>query len=351
MRPIARLAGRIALSNFTDLGSPYKITYALTSRCQFRCSMCSIWRQEPAPELTAAEISEFFRRSGGFSWINLSGGEIFLRPDLREIVASIAAHCRGVYLLNFPTNGYLTETIVGTVAEVTASLRLPRLMVTVSLDGPPELHDRIRGVAGSWGRAVETFRLLRRIKTVRFGVYFGMTLQDANADAFEETVSSVREEIGDIRNEDFHVNVLHTSGHYYRNTECGGIRRPQKIREGLGRIRRLRKSPVFSPVAFLERRYQSMAEEYLTTGMNPVGCQALSASFFMDPAGTVYPCTIFDSPIGNVRDYGYALGDLWRSERRLAARREVVKGNCPHCWTPCEAYQSILANVVPGFRT
>jgi MoaA/NifB/PqqE/SkfB family radical SAM enzyme len=197
---------------------------------------------------------------------------------------------------------------------------------------------------------VETFRRLRKLKNGHFGVYFGMTLQDANAAAYEDTVYSVRKHIKDIRHDDFHVNVMHTSSHYYANTEFGGIQDKQHVLEGLGSIMQRRKQTMFSPISLLELRYQKMARYYLRTGMAPVSCQALSASLFMDPSGTVYPCTIFDSPIGNMRDFGYDLHELWNSAERHSLRQEILKGNCPHCWTPCEAYQSILANVVGVFR-
>jgi MoaA/NifB/PqqE/SkfB family radical SAM enzyme len=207
------------------------------------------------------------------------------------------------------------------------------------------VHDRIRNMPGTWERAVETLRRLRELRSRRFEVYFGMTLQDGNAGAFEDTVAAVRQRIGDISYDDFHVNVMHTS-HYYGNSGCGGIRDKDKVLRALADVRRARKSPWASPVAYLERRYQAAADRYLRTGRSGVACQALSASLFLDPSGTVYPCTTYESAVGKLRDVDYDLRRLWVAERRTASRQEVRKGNCPGCWTPCEAYQSILAGVL-----
>lgn len=350
MRRLSRLATQIVLSNLSVLRSPYKLIYALTYRCQFTCRMCNIGRKEPSDELTIEEISKFFMKSHRFSWINLSGGELFLRKDFLDIVRVIGRHCTDLYLLNFPTNGYQTELIVASVDELLRSVPLPRLVVTVSLDGPPHLHDHIRNKPGSWDRAVETFRRLRLYKNRHFGVYLGMTLQDANVDAVEETVRSVQDRIADVDFSEFHLNIFHRSAHYYDNTDCGGISNRELFSKHLERAAVLHTAAKFNPVAFLDRKYQSMAKHFLMTGMSPVPCQALSASSFLAPDGTVYPCSVFDCPVGNIRDEGYDIGRIWNSDRHRVVREEIQKKNCPQCWTPCEAYQAMLAHMLPVYR-
>lgn len=347
---LAKLAGRVLRSNLRELAMPYRMTMILTYRCQLRCAMCGISKREPGDELSAAEIALFLKRSPGLSWINLSGGEIFLRTDLTEIVNAIHDNCPDLYLLNFPTNGYETETIVRTLTPIIGRPRSPRLMVTVSVDGPPAIHDRIRGVSGSWERAVETYRHLRQLQGPRFRVSLGMTLQQANSGAFEETVRAVNERIGTVHYRDFHVNVAHRSEHYYVNIDRNVFGDQEQILAQMKVIRRLRQEPLLDPVAYLERHYQQGAESFLRTGLTPLPCQALGASFFVDPAGMVYPCTIYDRPLANIRDHAFRLAILWHSAQRTTLRQEIRAGKCPQCWTPCEAYQSILANLAPWRR-
>lgn len=348
MRPIIQLTKQVVLSNWRELRLPYRVTFALTYRCQFTCVMCGIGVRESSreSELTAEEIGMFFTRAHGFSWINLTGGEITLRPDLLQVVRAIVKGNRYLYLLNFPTNGYLTDAVEDSVREIIRTPGIPKLMVTVSLDGTQELHDRIRNKPGSWERAVETYRRLRKMRSRHFTVYFGMTLQDRNVDAFDATVREVRERIPGIANDDFHVNLLHLSDHYYANQRCGGIRDRERVLRSFRNVRRSGKMRLPHPVAFLEDRYQEMAGQFLRSGRTPVPCQAMNASLFMDPAGTVFPCTIYGRPLGNIRDTGYDLGKLWNSVRRKSIREEVQDGSCPQCWTPCEAYQSILADLL-----
>jgi sulfatase maturation enzyme AslB (radical SAM superfamily) len=49
-------------------------------------------------------------------------------------------------------------------------------MVTISLDGPKALHEEMRGPAGSWDRAIETYRRLRGMQEPNFQTVIGMTL-------------------------------------------------------------------------------------------------------------------------------------------------------------------------------
>ncbi|MFH1678356.1 MAG: radical SAM protein [Candidatus Omnitrophota bacterium] len=350
MSKLLQLAKQVIISNYSELKFPYRFTYILTNKCQFKCAMCNIWQKSAENELSLGEIKKFFGQSNSFSWINLSGGEIFLRTDLPEIIKIIFDNCKQLYLLDFPTNGFQTDIIVDIVKDILTIYKPPKLLVTISLDGPPELHDKIRNMAGSWIKAVETFKQLRKLRSSRFDVYFGMTLQPLNVNKIYQTVQSVNNHIGKIGYDDFHINLIQYSPHYYANIDAVKFRDKQELRAGLIGISRLRKVFLFSPVGFLERRYQRLAGVYIDRNKTPIPCQALSVSFFMDPAGNVYPCSIYDRMIGNIKDFDYDIFKLWNTASRRNLRKEICNGNCPHCWTPCEAYQSILANILPKFH-
>ena len=68
------------------------------------------------------------------------------------------------------------------VVENTLKRGVGRLMVTISMDGPKEMHEQMRGLPGSWDRAIETFRRLRGIKRSNFQPVIGMTVFTKNAD-------------------------------------------------------------------------------------------------------------------------------------------------------------------------
>lgn len=327
-------------SNIGRLPHPYKLTHAVTYKCNSRCSMCGIWKRKPEKEFSLGEMDEFYRKSNRFNWISITGGEIFLREDIVDVVESISKNCSRLYTLTFPTNGLLTDRIDGCVRDMTSRIR-QKIIITVSLDGPPELHDRIRGVPGGWSKAVETFRRLREIRKVE--AYFGMTLSAENIGRLDETLASVMEEIPSVKPRDFHLNIAHSSSHFYQNP--GADEYPPEA--AANEVREFRKKKGWlSPVLFLEQKYLSLVPNYLNSGATPLPCKAASASCFIDPQGTVYPCTMWDKPLGSLRDVGFDLKKLWDTSEFKKTAQDALNKKCPNCWTPCEAYQTILGNLL-----
>jgi hypothetical protein len=40
------------------------------------------------------------------------------------------------------------------------------------------------------------------------------------------------------------------------------------------------------------------------------------------------------------------LAPIWKSHEASQLQAEIWRGECPQCWTACEAYHSILGNLV-----
>jgi radical SAM protein with 4Fe4S-binding SPASM domain len=174
-----------------------------------------------------------------------------------------------------------------------------------------------------------------------------MTLSAKNVDHFPQAFAAAKREVPDLDYEDFHVNVVHESQHYLGNNEMG--LRQNVSAEALARAAEayatLRGTPLH-PVAFLERAYLKRVRRYLETGETPMRCHALRSSCFVDSWGNVFPCTIYDKKVGSLRESGYDLAAIWNAPEPAAVQQEIWESQCPNCWTPCEAYQSILGNVL-----
>ncbi len=214
--PLIGFARDIVRANFDRCDLPYKVTLVATYHCNFRCEMCGIWQKKSAGEMTAAEVEVFFGRWPQFSWVHLTGGELFMRRDLEDVVTAILDRDRALYLLNFPTTGWFGDRTVLLVERI---LRrgIGRLMTTISIDGPRELHDAMRGLPGSWERGLETFRRLRAINRPNYQAVVGMTLFDKNASCVSATIEAIREVIPDFERRDLHLNIGHESSHYFAN--------------------------------------------------------------------------------------------------------------------------------------
>lgn len=341
MIPIVTLGTRILRSNFGRGSRPFKLTLIVTWTCDTRCKMCNIWKRDKAGVMTLDEVRTFFAKNPWFSWVNLSGGEIWTRPDAAELCTAVVEGSPDLFLLDFPTTGQKTDAIVAGVERLLAT-RLPKLLVTVSLDGPEAVHEDVRGVKGAFGRAMETFRALRKLRSRRFGCFLGMTLSNFNEGRLFETVEAAQAAIPGLGLDEFHVNVAQESAHYYQNEGMG------KTQSGaLGDLEEFvrRRGHRMNPVAWLERRYQKLTPGFLASGKTPLPCKALASSVFVDARWNVFPCSMWDAPLGNLRDRGFALEPMWHEEKTLATRREIAEGRCPNCWTPCEAYQTILGNL------
>lgn len=343
--PYAALAARAARANTGRLPFPMKLTFCITYWCNYKCQTCNIWKMKPRDELTLEEIRTFFARSNRFSWVDLTGGEISLRKDFVDIAQALLESCKSLLMLHYPTNGYLTDQVVRYTREV-VKMKPEKLIITISTDGDEATNDRIRGVEGGYRRQLETFRRLREIPGVE--VVLGMTLSATNVNHFPEAFAAAKREIPDLEYSDFHVNIVN-EGHYLHNDDLGLKQRVD--REDLVRATdayaKLRGFGI-GPVDYLERTYLRQVRHYLQTGRTPMRCHAMRSSCFVDSWGNVFPCTIYDKKIGSLREVDYDLGALWRSQEADALQREIWEYDCPQCWTPCEAYQSIMGNFLRG---
>ncbi|MDD5255163.1 MAG: radical SAM protein, partial [Candidatus Omnitrophica bacterium] len=298
-------------------------------------------------EMKAAEIDRFFSRNNRILWLNIGGGEICLREDLSEIIGIIYKRLPHLVLLDFATTGYFKDKVLR-LAEEIARQKPRKVLITVSLDGPKGIHERLRGVAGSWEKAVETFRGLQAFE--RFGIkpYFGFTVNRENADSFFETVEEVKKAVPGITLSDFHLNLAQVSPVYYRNE--GFLDKEWAFAERQKIIALLRaflaaKDKGHPVISFLENTYQKKLKAYLASRRTPLPCKALSSSCFIDPYWNVYPCVSHDLPMGDLRACDFDLRKIWETPAAVKARCDIGKGLCPHCWTPCEAYQTIFGNL------
>ena len=333
-------------SNFMALDKPYKLNYAITYRCNSRCKTCSIWKQKPVNELTLEEVQEFARKNRSFRWIELTGGEPFLRGDVMEIVRAFKENSPGLYLLTLPTNSLCNlEKEAAQIAEM-ARMGIPKIAITISLDGNREYHDRVRGIPGNYDRAIALFRRLHDLGRTHPAItpVFGYTLSKVNQGHFREAFESVKDEISYVTHNDFHINLAQLSDNYYGNG--GEDILPDKdvaLSEVEYFFRNLRRD---SPMSMVEYTFIKKLIEFIKTGVPPMKCRSMDASLFMDSTGNVYPSIMWNRKIANVRDIAYDLGAVWKGPLANGLRQQIREGKDPKHWTSCEAYQSIVGNAL-----
>ncbi|MFH1421029.1 MAG: radical SAM protein [Candidatus Aenigmatarchaeota archaeon] len=328
-----------ALSVNLGLIDPYKLTFAVTYRCNSRCANCSIWKKKSKNfELSLDEIRQFFAKNR-FRWLNLTGGEVFLRQDLVDIIKSAGS----LEILSITTNGIMTDNIIETVNQILALNKVNKFTMVVSIDGSEHLHDRIRGVQ-CWKNAIETLQRLRQLSknNEHLKVFAGYTVAPQNLGKLEETSEAIKKEIPDFQMAEMHVNVYHVSDIYFGNAPVNMNK--QRIIEEINKIIEAKSGN--DVISFLERKFLKHMAEFLETGRSPLPCKAVKASIFIDTIGNVYPCTMMNETLGNLRDNDFDLNKILDNPETKRILDMIKNSQCPGCWTACEAYQTILSNMV-----
>jgi len=342
MNGLLASATSVVASNFIRLPHPYKLTFALTYHCNSRCTICQIWKKPYKKELSLAEIERFFSTNPYFTWVNLTGGELILRNDFVQVVQTVLKTQPHLYFLNFTTNGLLTNKIVDAMKQIMA-FRPPHVLVSVSLDGPETLHDKLRGIPGNWKRAIETYKKLKKIRSDRFDVYFGMTISRHNATFIEETYESIKKEIPSLKRTDIHFNIAHYSSHFYGNVNQDVSFSSDPVGELIAYNKK--KGLTVTKISWIEYLYQRSISKYLKEKKTPLPCRALSSSIFLDPYGNIYPCSMWNAPLGNIKHISYSIKNIWGTKKTIRILQAIQNKKCANCWTPCEAYQTILGNL------
>ena len=120
----------------------------VTRRCNLRCDYCFVgwdrgWSGDLDRDVALAIVDE---GAGRFEMLHLTGGEPFAWSPLLDLVDHAIARGYREILIN--SNGTLLDE-----AKIEAlGARRTHVRISVSLDGPAELHDRVRG-AGAFAAA------------------------------------------------------------------------------------------------------------------------------------------------------------------------------------------------------
>ncbi len=154
---------RNALFYFSRLFSkvlvgPDMIQIMMTTKCNIRCKMCTVWKQQHDREMTTEEVKRVIDQgiALGAKNIYFTGGEALLRPDIFELI-DYAQRPGVVTTLN--TNGSLiTEELAKKI--VRSKLR----SLSFSIDSAdPEIHDAIRG-KGVFDKALQALNWINHYK-------------------------------------------------------------------------------------------------------------------------------------------------------------------------------------------
>ncbi len=182
----------VTLFNATERGysllqeaasSPASLFFEVTKKCNMDCTHCFVDAntQQDAGEISFSEAEPIIRQFSGIGgfYIRLTGGEPTTRGDFFDIVDLI--NDEHLYI-GLNTNGLLNETTLDRI--LSSGIR----DIRISLDGPEEINDRIRG-RGTYRKVLQTLEIIsayNRVSEDPADVTINVVLMKSNKDYMEK---------------------------------------------------------------------------------------------------------------------------------------------------------------------
>ena len=272
------------LNKFFKKKRPSTIHFELTTQCNLRCVHCLYPHKKNKNELTTKEIFDALLQLEkiGVFYLALSGGEIFTRKDIEEILDYLMKHR---FLLTIYTNGTLLDDFL-----ISKIARLNPLGVEISVYGATaDVHDAVTTVPGSFDKTIKNIKAFcdAKVRTI----FKGFLLKN-NFDQHWQMIE-LANKIGVPYAFDYNL-IPQING----NTN--------NLSEGL-------------TISQIKTIYQEVAEEGLILRNHvkikardsqlPEGgrviCNAGLINGCIGADGNVYPCPILRKPMGNIRDNAF----------------------------------------------
>lgn len=325
-------------------GFPHTIYLGISNKCNLECKMCdlgqksdSLYRQHlsPAKELSLSEWKEFIDQVAFFKPdIEFSAAEPLLYKDLFDLIKYIK-EVKGLKCRIF-TNGFLLEEYSKLIIESSIDHMI------VSIDGPADTHDYIRGKPGlfdkvmlgllelkggtrdkgpfidinytishhNYGKIIDTFNVLnnRGVRFDRFTIIQTLSIP-------KEAAKKHNEDYPDLP-----VTALCETGVEFSSIDVNVLRKQidSLIHDKSGKVR------VYPDVSLeqLDKWYNSPLE---TVGNTP-GCRFIWSSANITSDGEVIPyMRCVDKSFGNITRSGFK--EIWNGKdfRRFRLLSKKVK--------------------------
>jgi uncharacterized protein len=307
-----------------------RLVLNVSNDCNLRCGYCyagggayggaaSLMQRATA----VAAVEQFSERFDAIDKIQLFGGEPLLNHEAIDCICEeVAARHQQGALSRMPKFGVVTNGTQGSAASL-ALLKKHGISVTISLDGPEEVNDFLRG-KGTF-RKVESF--VERLEGA--GIEYG----------FEATYTSHHLRSGftvcallDFFRDHFHQSEVHIppvslpSGHPLSLPEADLAR---MYREAVEYSLDASRDGRTACLSFASR----LREVYVDQKPISLYCPAGLATLAVDAAGGVCPCFMLTGKeefrIGNVHDGTFPIARKARAVGRLLLR--TAKENTPAC--------------------
>jgi len=150
---ILNILPKLISIKFLNKHYPLVVRWQVTDKCYFKCLYCKFYNNPSNNEIDFSNSLRLLKemKDCGVIKISFSGGEPLLREDISELIN----YCKELKISpEMNTSGYLFPQ----KANLFRNLEL----LKISLDGPPEVHNFIRGRADAYNWAIESARAAKQ---------------------------------------------------------------------------------------------------------------------------------------------------------------------------------------------
>ena len=297
-----------------NIPHPTDMCIIVTYRCPMRCVMCNIWKNpsEDSREITPEEI----KLLPNVKFINITGGEPFIREDLDKIVEVCLTKSSRVVI---STSGWYEDRIID------LARKFPTIGIRISIEGLACKNDELRGRAGGFDKGLRTLLTLKEIGLKDIG--FGCTVSNNNS---ADMLSLYQ--LSKFLGLEFATAAFHNS--YYFHKDDNIITNKEEVCGNFEKlINQLLKEN--HPKSWFRAFFNMGLINYIEGNPRLLPCEAGMVNFFVEPYGDIYPCNgleekYWQEKMGNIRETP-DFHAIWTSEQAEKVRNRVRQ--CPkNCW-------------------
>ena len=298
----------------TPVSMPTDMCIITTYRCPMECKMCNIWKNptHKSQEITPEEI----KMLPNVKFINLTGGEPFIREDLEEIVEVCFTKSPRVVI---STSGWFEDRIIK------LAKKFPNIGIRISIEGLSCKNDELRGKEGGFDKGLRTLLRLKEMGLKDIG--FGCTVSNSNS---ADMLSLYR--LSKSLNMEFATAAFHNS--YYFHKDDNSISNKEEVCSNFEKLINMQLKEN-SPKSWFRAFFNMGLINYIEGNRRMLPCEAGMLNFFVDPVGNIFPCNgledkYWKESMGNIRETE-DFNAIWFGEQADKVREMVKK--CPkNCW-------------------
>lgn len=310
---------------------PLRYFFELTYLCNLNCPYCYVGEERKKNELTTQEWFDIIEQIPFYSFVTLVGGEPLIRKDFIEILEKTAKKTLGK--LNVVTNGILINDEI-----IDAFIRTKMMLLSVSLDGYGENHDKNRGKEGIFEKIITNLENLqsRKGKNKNPMIDIKTIVLADNLDDLPKLYKLCNDmkfeflSISFLRNNNLKQNSVlrETFGEEFYGQKCPiqpyfdmkNFKEVYKEIESMKGNTQIRWSPKFSNKNALEQIEQFFGyDENMPIQEIYEPCLYPFSNMMINPQGDVYPC--LSLKVGNVREK--SLKEVFNQSKMCCFRKNL----------------------------